>query len=71
MSVGPMLHASLTALQGYDRFVTQGGGERPVMRRFLPDIRAERLLRLHFNLSIPRLPEGVDDRAVVRCERCL
>lgn len=54
-------HAALMALLGYDHFVAQGGDWGAVIGRYLPDICPERLLGLHFNLSIPRPPEGVDD----------
>lgn len=54
-------HAALMSLLGYERFVAQGGDWGAVIGRYLPDICADRLAGLHFNLAIPRPPEDVED----------
>ena len=54
-------NAALMTALGYDRFVVQGGDWGAVVGRYMPDVCAERLIGQHFNLAIPRPPEGVDD----------
>jgi microsomal epoxide hydrolase len=54
-------HLRLMQILGYGKFVAQGGDWGSIISRFLPDLAPDRLLGLHLNFVVPRLPQGVSD----------